>query len=129
MDPVLRTQYKQAVFRFEPLPVGWPAEFAVITAYDPEGRVTDPADNEIADQVLAAELRGAGYCLHRIVGQSPDGTHQEPGWAVTVGLPGAIEFGRRFGQLAIFYIRQGRLTLVDCDDGAAEDLGRDLRSV
>ncbi len=129
MDPVLRAQFKQTVFRFDPLPVDWPAEFAILTAHDPEGMVTDPADNQVADHTLAEELRGAGYRLHRIIGQSSDGAHQEPGWAVTVGLPGAIELGRRYGQLAIFYIRQGRLTLVACADGEGEDLGRDFRAV
>jgi hypothetical protein len=124
MDPQQRDLFKQAVFRGEPLPAEWPADFAIITAYDPEGRAASPADNVAADAMLKAELQAAGFRLHRLTGGSADGVHQEPGWGVTVGLPGAVEFGRRYRQVAVFYVRAGALTLVDCEDGSVEDLGR-----
>jgi len=129
MTPAQREQFKQAVFRFEPLPADWPADFAVITAYDPDGLPTSAELNRAADEALAAELGGARYRLHRIIGGSADGVHLEPGWGVPIGLPGAVEFGRRYRQLAIFAVRAGRLALVDCEDGSAEDLGRDFRAV
>ena len=129
MTPAQRELFKQAFFRFEPLPADWPADFAVITAYDPDGGETSPALNIAADAALEAELRSAGYRLHRIIGGSADGIHLEPGWGVPIGLPGAVEFGRRYRQLAIFAVRAGRLALVDCEDGSAEDLGRDFRAV
>jgi hypothetical protein len=124
MDPQQRDLFKQAVFRGEPLPADWPADFAIITAYDPEGRAASPAANIAADAMLKAELQAAGFRLHRLTGGSADGVHLEPGWGVTVGLPGAVEFGRRYRQAAVFYVRAGALTLVDCEDGASEDLGR-----
>ena len=124
MDPQQRDLFKQAVFRGEPLPADWPADFAVVTAYDPEGGSALPADNVAADAMLKAELQTAGFRLHRIVGGSADGIHLEPGWGVPIGLPGAVEFGRRYRQVAIFYVRAGALTLVDCEDGSSEDLGR-----
>jgi hypothetical protein len=111
------------------LPVDWPADFAVITAYDPDWQATTAELNLAADQALAAELRAAGYRLHRITGGSVDGIHLEPGWGAPIGLPGAVEFGRRYRQLAVFAVRAGRLALVDCEDGSAEDLGRDFRAV
>ncbi|MCX8488864.1 MAG: DUF3293 domain-containing protein [Opitutales bacterium] len=129
MTPVQREQFKKAVFRFEPLPADWPADFAIITAYDPDGQATTAELNLAADQTLAAELRAAGYRLHRITGGSADGVHLEPGWGVPIGLPGAVEFGRRYRQLAIFAVRAGRLALVDCEDGSSEDLGRDFGAV
>ena len=129
MTPVQRERFKQAVFRFEPLPADWPADFAVITACDPDGQATTAELNLAADQALAAELRAAGYRLHRITGGSADGVHLEPGWGVPIGLPGAVEFGRRYRQVAIFAVRAGRLALVDCEDGSSEDLGRDFRAV
>jgi len=129
MTPVQREQFKQAVFRFSPLPADWPTDFAVITAYDPDGQATTAELNLAADQALAAELRAVGYRLHRITGGSADGVHLEPGWGVPIGLPGAVEFGRRYRQLAVFSVRAGRLALVDCEDGSAEDLGRDFRAV
>ena len=128
MDPAQRDQFKQAVFRYEPLPADWPAEFAIITAYNPEGRVTAAAANVTADAELAAELRSAGYALHRVTGGSADQTHVEPGWAAPLGQAGAVEFGRRYGQLAVFYVRKGELSLVDCADGSSEPMGRHLRA-
>jgi hypothetical protein len=123
MDPALRQLFRQAVFRGEPLPADWPADFAIVTAYEPEGRLVSLAENVAADDLLAAELRAAGHRLHRIAGGSADGRHQEPGWAVPIGLPGAVEFGRRYRQLAVFYVRVGALFLLDCADGSSEDLG------
>ena len=129
MTPDQREQFKQAVFRFEPLPADWPADFAIITAYDPDGLPTKAELKLAADAALEAELRSAGYRLHCITGGSADGVHLEPGWGVPIGLPGAVEFGRRYCQLAIFAVRAGRLALVDCADGSVEDLGRDFRAV
>ena len=128
MTPEQRAQFSQAVFRFAPMPADWPADFAIITAYDPDGWETSPELNLAADVALESELRAAGYRLHRITGGSADGVHLEPGWGVSIGLPGAVEFGRRYRQLAIFAVRAGRLVLVDCEDGSAEDLGRDFRA-
>jgi len=124
MDPQQRDLFKLAVFRGEPLPADWPTDFAVITACDPEGRAASLADNVAADASLEAELRAAGGRLHRLTGGSADGIHLEPGWGVPIGLPGAVEFGRRYRQVAVFYVRAGALTLVDCEDGSSEDLGR-----
>ena len=129
MTPAHRDQFKQAVFRFSPLPADWPADFAVITACDPDGLPATPEANLAVDAALEAELRAAGYRLHRITGGSVDGVHLEPGWGVPIGLPGAVEFGRRYRQVAVFAVRAGRLALVDCEDGLAEDLGRDFRAV
>jgi len=128
MTPEQRAQFSQAVFRFTPLPADWPADFAIITAYDPDGLSTTAERNLAADVALEAELRAAGYRLHRITGGSADGVHLEPGWGVPIGLPGAVEFGRRYRQVAIFAVREGRLALVDCEDGSAVDLGRDFRA-
>jgi hypothetical protein len=124
-----RALFQQAVFRSAPLPADWPADFAIITAYDPDGLPTTPELNRAADKALESELRAAGYRLHRITGGSADGVHLEPGWGVPIGLPGAVECGRRYRQLAVFYIQGGGLKLVDCADGASEDLGRPFRAL
>jgi len=129
MTPGQREQFKQAVFRGEPLPADWPGDFAIITAYDPDGLPTKGELNLAADLALEADLRAAGYRLLRVTGGSADGLHQEPGWAVPIGLPGAVEFGRRYRQVAVFAVRAGRLALVDCADGSIEALGRDFGTV
>jgi hypothetical protein len=129
MTPEQRAQFKQAVFRCAPLPADWPADFAIITAYDPDGLPTTAELNLAADESLEAELRAAGHRLHRITGGAADGVHLEPGWGVPIGLPGAVEYGRRYRQLAVFYVRGGGVCLVDCADGSSEDLGRSFRAV
>ncbi len=129
MTPEQRALFNQAVFRCAPLPPDWPADFAIITAYDPDGLPTTAELNRAADEALESELRAAGYRLHRITGGSVDGVHLEPGWGVPIGLPGAVEYGRRYRQLAVFYVQGGGLKLVDCADGASEDLGRPFRAL
>jgi uncharacterized membrane protein YfcA len=56
MTPAQRELFKQAVFRFEPLPADWPADFAVITAYDPDGVATSPDLNLTADAALESVI-------------------------------------------------------------------------
>lgn len=129
MDPTQRELFRQAVFRGEPLPADWPSDFAIITAYDSDGRAISPERNVAADAALESELRAAGYRLHRIIGGSADGVHLEPGWGVPIGLPGAVEFGRRYRQVAVFCVQGGAVSLVDCADGSAEPLGRPFRFV
>lgn len=129
MTPEQRALFKQAVFRCAPLPADWPADFAIITAYDPDGLPTAAELNRAADEALESELRAAGYRLHRIAGGSADGAHREPGWGVPIGLPGAVEYGRRYRQLAVFCIQGGGLKLVACSDGASEDLGRPFQAL
>jgi hypothetical protein len=129
MTPEQRALFNQAVFRCAPLPADWPAGFAIITAYDPDGLPTTAELNRAADEALESELRAAGYRLHRIAGGSADGAHLEPGWGVPIGLPGAVEYGRRYRQLAVFYIQGGGLKLVACSDGASEDLGRPFQAL
>ncbi len=129
MTPEQRAQFRQAVFRFDPLPADWPTEFAIITAYDPDGCPTTPERNLAADQALAEELRAAGYRLHRITGGSADGVHLEPGWGVPIGLPGAVEFGRRYRQVAVFCVRGREVSLVACADGSAEVMPRPFQAV
>ena len=127
ISPVLpshRELFAQAVFRGEPFPSDWTSDFAIITAHDPEGVVAPPAANLRADAQLEAELMAAGYRLHRITGGSSDGAHQEPGWAVPIGIVEAVGYGRKYRQLAVFYVNSGRLSLVDCETGVAVDLRR-----
>ena len=124
MTPAQRELFKHAVFKFEPLP----ANFAIITAYDPNGLTTDPERDVAADEALAAELSTAGYRLHRITGGSAAGTHVEPGWGVPIGLPRAIEYGRRYRQEAVFFVQGGRVALVDCTDGSTEVFGQPFKA-
>lgn len=98
--------------------------FAIVTACNPDDRSCDDATNQAADAALAAELDRLGWSRFRVIGGSPDLAHQEPGWAVATGSPAAaIDLGRQWRQVAVFWVDHDRLTLLDCRSGNLESLG------
>jgi len=104
--------------RFEMLASERARKFWVITAWNPDGVLTDAAVNRMADQNLAAELEKRGLQRFRVFGGSPDGSHVEPGWGVACEEAAALELGRLFGQLAVFSFNEEKIYLVDCRDGS-----------
>lgn len=93
-------------------PMPWSGVAHAVTAWNP-GESRSRRDNDAANDRLAAELRAAGVRHHPAVGASPDGSWEEPGF-VLVGLhrDEAVEWGRRYGQLAIYEIADGRLVVI-----------------
>lgn len=104
--------YFETVFVAEPLPAGLSREFGIVSGYETTGESWTPERNREADARLAAEI--ASWPHARIIGQSPDGQHEEPGWAVACPQPVAIELGRRFLQDAIYWVSDDVLYIVDC---------------
>ena len=97
---------------------------AIVTACNPGDQVCSETVNQQADRRLVADLDYHGWWRFRVVGGSPDFQHQEPGWAVaTDSVVEAIALGRRWGQVAFFWVDQDSLSLVSCHDGNAEALG------
>lgn len=96
----------------------WPDPAHAVTGWNP-GETRPDAENAAANERLAAELAAAGVEHHPAVGSSVDDGWEEPGF-VLVGLSRAeaIEWGRRYGQLAIYEISGGRLEVVSCGDQA-----------
>lgn len=119
----LPPEFLSAVFLLEDPPVPLPDHFAIITAWNPDGLMTDGAVNEAADHVLKHELEDVGLAPFRATGCSPDLTHREPGWAVVISKVEAIALGRRHRQLGVWLIRDGELILVDCGTGEETDAG------
>jgi hypothetical protein len=103
--------------RFRPArPVAaWPSEFVIISAFATTGESWTPEQNEVADRRLAADLGARGLWLERITGYSPTTGHSEPSWAVELPLDEARAAGLRFHQDAIYYVREGRLSVTHCD--------------
>jgi hypothetical protein len=60
-----------------------------------------------------------GNLIHfRVIGGSRDGKHQETGWGIEVNdILTANRLGKRFGQLAFFWITEGQLFLVNTETG------------
>lgn len=107
---------------FEYIPTGKPPDFWVITAYNPDGKDADPADNIAADYRLREEIESLGLVPFRLIGRSPDSSHAEPGWGVPCDESTALEIGRRYRQEAVFHFTVGRIELVDCESGSHESL-------
>jgi Protein of unknown function (DUF3293) len=102
---------------------GWPEAFHIITACNP-GEIVSDEVNVVADGRLREELECAVASCFRIFGCSPDLYHQEQSWGV-VGLTNeeAVTISRKFGQNALFEIKEGVLTVVGCLSGERITLG------
>jgi hypothetical protein len=116
-------EFKKTVFRFEAR-VDWKA-YAIVTAYNPLGSKASPKENATQDSRLQEELESRGIRPVRVYGCSPDGKHQEPGWAAPLSREDAIVLGTEFRQDAIFYVTGKIVCLVSCPPNprACESLG------
>ncbi len=124
MDP-LPTVFTQVFFRAAVPRDGWPEQFAIVTAYNPDGVSAEPAVNASADARLRATIETMGLQYFRVNGGSHDGAHQEPGWGFAPATPrSARELSLSFRQLAFFWIEGDRISLVDSRNGASTDQGR-----
>lgn len=84
-------------------------EVAIITGYATTGEEWSATENEEADTRLYQKLKGDSPI--RITGYDPDSQHAEPGWAVETSIEQAISLGEQFKQLAIFFIKDGVITV------------------
>jgi hypothetical protein len=119
----LPDEFLPTVFRIDPPAGGLPAAFAVITAYNPMGSILDEDANSLADEALREDLITRGIPHFRMTGGNEDFSHAEPGWAAEMAFQEAVELGRKFEQLGIWWIERGILHLVDCKDGSCIPLG------
>lgn len=123
MEP-LPTEFTQVFFRATKPIDGWPKQFAVVTAHNPDGQWMDPAANDAADEALRATIEKRGLTYFRVTGGSRDEKHREPGWGFSSATSqSAQELSQRFRQLAFFWIENDRLSLVDARTGKSTDQG------
>ncbi|WP_341407811.1 DUF3293 domain-containing protein [Luteolibacter soli] len=123
-------EYLSTVFLLGIRPMPLPRKFAIITGWNPMDRPTSAAQNLLEDEALRRTLELKALPYFRATGCSPDRSHREPGWGVEIAKEDAITLGRRFGQRAIWWIENGNLTLIGCDDSEEIPVGKfDLRIV
>lgn len=93
-----------------------PAEtVTVITAWNPGLTRPTSKDNRQANRRLEDELRTRGYDYLPARGESRDGNHVEPSFAVfNLSRAEATRLGECFGQAAVFCIGEGPGRLVWC---------------
>jgi len=91
---------------------GLPGAFGVVTACNPLGAQLDPASNRRLTVLLGHRI-SAGYgSALRADGGSPDGSHQEPGWAIPGSLDQVRQLGAAFLQNAVFWFDGERFAIV-----------------
>jgi hypothetical protein len=93
----------------------WPKEFAILSAYSTTGEVWPGDKNEKADGNLEAELASEKVWMRRILGYSPTTDHREPSWAVEIPFDAACDYGVRFRQDAVYYVKGDMLWVSHCD--------------
>lgn len=111
-------EHLNARFRADLPAAGLPRAFAIVTAFNPDGKVRPDADNAADDARLRAELERDGLAPFRVTGGSRDGAHREPGWGFAA--PSAADArarARRFRQLALYWVEDGTIFLLDSEAG------------
>jgi len=118
----MNPEYDNTVFLLPEVPAGWPNNFAIITAHNPMDQKLTDSENIRRNQQLAEWAEPKIYI--KLIGSSPDRTHQEASFALKCSLNEAIKIGKQFNQRAIFYIRGEKLELVECRSGKSKILGK-----
>lgn len=90
--------------------LGLAGPFAVVTAHNPAGdpdtgaaAVDGPANAARTARLLDALASRGLPAPARAEGRSPDGAHREPGFAVPLSEPEALELARAFDQAGIYW--------------------------
>lgn len=87
-----------------------PNPFAIITAFNPQGKSQPLKQNESQNEALRSELENVLH--HTVIGASPDLTHQEPSFIVQISKPAAVGLAHKYDQNAIFWVEGDELHLV-----------------
>jgi hypothetical protein len=94
----------------------WPAQFAIVTAWETTGTSKSPAANESANRAFQIELEHRGLWHQMVTGYSPTTRHAEPGWAIELPFDDACDLGQKFLQDAIYFIDEDQFFVSHCDD-------------
>ena len=77
--------------------------FAIVTAFDPEGKNLPASENDQRKQELDRRLTSMGYHFVHVDCCSPDRSHCECSVAVTMPRQTALDLAREMRQVAIFW--------------------------
>ncbi|MCL1077375.1 DUF3293 domain-containing protein [Parashewanella spongiae] len=98
--------------------------FAIITACNPQGQQLNQSQNRLKDKQLLKEIEQLRCPYRAVLGADKDLSYFEKSWAIFIDKGQAIKLGEQFVQNAIYYVNQGKLTLIPVLLSANEiDLG------
>ncbi len=107
----------------EPPAMGWPAEFAIITAANAFSAGSRKGDAQ-ADISLRKDLSRLKATRIRGTGMSPDWKHREHGWAAwPLSFAQAVELSKKYRQNAFFVVEKDTLFVVSCTTLERQKLG------
>jgi hypothetical protein len=109
--------YRHARLRAELPHGGLPESFAVITAFNPEGKTIPQADNHERTRQFQAQLTNLGLDHFPVTGFDLNSPHEEAGFGIVCDLAAACAMGNAFHQEAIFWVQRGQVTLVSLRRG------------
>jgi hypothetical protein len=92
--------------------LGLRGPFAVVTACNPLGHELDAPANRGLAIVLAALVQSRYPGARQAHGRSPDGRHEESGWAIAASLEDARRLAAAFLQDALFWFDGARFLIV-----------------
>lgn len=102
---------------------GWPDEFAIITACNPQGRIVSNEGNVLATDKLREQLKLIPVWHWPVTGASSDLMHQELGFAAQMSFETARKQALDCAQLAFFWIARGKVELHSSDGFSSETIG------
>ncbi len=87
----------------------------VITAWNPGNERPSDEINEVRNEQLRLDITALGFDVLEALGSDPNSPHSEKSWAV-VGMADntAIELGKKYGQVAVFFITRARQWVLGC---------------
>ena len=105
-------------------PPDWSGPFAILTAYNPRGKIVDLETNTEADKELRRSLSRKSLPKHRVTAVAEDWSHEEKSFAVW-GLDHATaaKIGREFGQDAYFWVENGTVHVHSCHTQEKQKVG------
>ena len=117
----MNPEYFNTIFLISKEPESWPDEFAIITAHNPMDLKLSDNENCLRNEKLLKRIHSNVFL--ELSGSSPDHSHQEASFAFTSKIEEAVHIGKEFQQKAIYYVKVGNLSLVECSTGKIEELG------
>lgn len=101
-----------------------PPTFAVVTAWNPGGRIVPEAENLARGEALERRVRALGWEHFDVTGASPDEAHCELGLGlVAPSVTDVAALSAEFGQRAFYWVEGGRVWVCDDASGSGWDAG------
>ena len=116
MNPV----YTETFFQTEATRL--PKSFAILTAWNPQGKHASQEKNQENNNRLLRELQSRNLSHFPIWTRSKTGSCGEACLGIDCSETEALELAKHFDQEAIFYIEDGKVILVGCQEDLREEI-------